>query len=299
MKPPHLIAVLVAVAVTILAVAHAAGLFGGSELRVRISTTTSLYATGLLDYLASKYEETHPGVAIDFLPVGSGQALKLAADGEVCAVFVHAPQLEIRYIKDGVLEDHRIIAYNYFVIVGPRDDPAGVRSASNATEAFRRIYEAGEAGEAVFISRGDNSGTNVKELSIWEAADLDPGGRPWYKEVGKGMADTLVMADEMRAYTLSDIGTYLKLRKDGVLKNVELLYANSTELINIYSTYLVTSCTGAERAEAQEFIGFVYTHQDLIGGYGVSKYGQPLFYPADGREEELARTWESIAGAGG
>ncbi len=299
MRPLYLTLVLIVAALTILAVAHIAGLFGGGELRVRISTTTSLYATGLLEYLASKYEENHPGVAIDFLPVGSGQALQLAADGEVCAVFVHAPQLEARYIRDGVLEDHRIIAYNYFIIVGPPDDPAGVRDAVNATDAFRRIYEAGEAGKAVFISRGDNSGTNVKELSIWEAAGLDPSGRPWYKEVGKGMADTLVMADEIRAYTLSDIGTYLKLKKEGVLKNIELLYANSTELINIYSAYLVTSCTGAERAQAQSFIEFVYTHQDLIGNYGVDKYGQPLFYPAEGREEELARIWESIAGTGG
>lgn len=299
MRPTYLALILVVTALTILAVADAMGLFGGSELRVRISTTTSLYATGLLDYLTSKYEETKPGVAIDFLPVGSGQALQLAADGEVCAVFVHAPQLEKRYIIDGVLEEHRIIAYNYFVIVGPRDDPVGVRGSTNATDAFRRIYEAGEKGEAVFVSRGDNSGTNVKELSIWEAAGLNPRGRPWYKEVGKGMADTLVMADEMRAYTLSDIGTYLKLSKDGVLKNIELLYANSTELINIYSAYLVTSCTGAERAQAEAFIEFVYTHQDLIARYGVDKYGQPLFYPAEGKEEELAKIWESIAGAGG
>ncbi len=299
MRPLHLILVLFVAALAVLAAAYEAGLFGGGELRVRISTTTSLYATGLLDYLADKYEKTHPGVAIDFLPVGSGQALQLAADGEVCAVFVHAPQLEIQYIREDVLEDHKIIAYNYFIIVGPPDDSARVRDAANATEAFRRIYKAGEAGKAVFISRGDNSGTNVKELSIWEAAGLDPSGRPWYKEVGKGMIDTLVMADEMRAYTLSDIGTYLKLKKDGVLKNIGLLYANSTELINIYSAYLVTSCTGAERAQAQAFAEFVYTHQDLIGSYGVDKYGQPLFYPAEGKEEELAKIWETIAGLGG
>jgi len=299
MRPLHLILVLAAAAIAVLAAAYVAGLFGGSELRVRISTTTSLYATGLLDYLADKYEATHPGVAIDFLPVGSGQALQLAADGEVCAVFVHAPQLEIKYIREGVLEEHRIIAYNYFIIVGPPDDPAGVREAANATDAFRRIYEAGEAGKAIFISRGDNSGTNVKELSIWEAAGLNPKGRPWYKEVGKGMADTLVMADEMRAYTLSDIGTYLKLKKDGVIKNIVALYANSTELINIYSAYLVSSCTGAERAQAEAFVNFVYTHQDLIGSYGVDKYGQPLFYPAEGKEEELAKIWEALAGAEG
>ncbi len=299
MKPLHLILALIATALAILGAAYMAGLFGGSELRVRISTTTSLYATGLLDYLADKYEESHPGVAIDFLPVGSGQALQLAADGEVCAVFVHAPQLEIQYIKRGILEDHMIIAYNYFVIVGPPNDPADVREAVNATEAFRRIYEAGEEGKAIFISRGDNSGTNVKELSIWKAAGMNPSGRPWYKEVGKGMADTLVMADEMRAYTLSDIGTYLKLKKDGVLKNIELLYANSTELINIYSAYLVSSCTGAERTQAQAFVEFVYTHQDLIGNYGVDKYGQPLFYPAWNKEDKLAKIWETIAGSGG
>jgi tungstate transport system substrate-binding protein len=299
MRTLYVIIALVASALIILAVAHMLGLFGVSQLRVRISTTTSLYATGLLDYLVDKYKAIEPGVSIDFLPVGSGQALKLAADREVCAVSVHAPQLEINYIKQGVLEDHRIIAYNYFVIVGPHNDPAEVRDASDAVDAFRKIYEAGEEGKAIFISRGDNSGTNVKELSIWSAAGLNPSSRPWYKEVGKGMADTLVMADEMRAYTLSDIGTYLKLKKDGVLKNIELLYSNSTELINIYSTYLVSSCTGAEKRQAQAFIDFVYTHQELIGRYGVDKYGQPLFYPAKGHEQELQKIWEAIAGAKG
>ncbi|ABM80207.1 extracellular solute-binding protein [Hyperthermus butylicus] len=265
------------------------------NVRVRATTTTSLYATGLLEYLEQEFRKTHPKVEIDFIPVGSGEALRRAAQGDACIVFVHAPSLEKEYIEKGVIEDGRIFAYNYFIIVGPADDPAGVRRAVNAVDAFRRIYEAGEAGKAKFVSRGDNSGTHVKELSIWRMASLDPHGKKWYLEVGAGMADTLVRANELGAYTLSDIGTYLKLKKDGRIPNLEILYSNSMELINIYSVYLVKSCQGGERKAAEEFAEFLVTHQDLIASYGVEKYGQPLFYPAEGHEDELARIWQQLA----
>ena len=269
--------------------------YSNKLVRVRVTTTTSLYATGLLDYLADQFYKKYPNVRIDFIAVGSGEALRRAAKGDACMVFVHAPSLEREYIEKGVLEQHRIIAYNFFVIVGPRDDPAGVRSAKNAVEAFRKIYVAGEEGKATFVSRGDNSGTHVKEMSIWKLAGLNPRGRPWYRESGAGMAQTLVMANELRAYTLSDIGTYLKLKKDGKLPNLEILYANDTELINIYSVYIVKSCTGEERKYAELFADFVYNNQDLIGRYGVDKYGQPLFYPAKGKESDLYKIWLKLS----
>ncbi len=266
-----------------------------SEVRVRVTTTTSLYATGLLEYLEEEFKRSHPGVEIDFIPVGSGEALRRAAQGDACLVFVHAPSLEKKYLEQGVLEQHRIIAYNFFVIVGPSDDPAGVRNASNAVDAFKRIYVSGEEGRARFVSRGDRSGTHVKELSLWRLAGLSPQGKPWYMERGAGMADTLVTADELNAYTLSDIGTYLKLRNDGRIRNIEVLYVNDTELINIYSVYLVKTCTGDERRIAEEFARFVYENQDLIAKYGVDEYGQPLFYPARDRESELASIWADLA----
>ncbi len=264
--------------------------------RIRVATTTSLYATGLLEYLAKHFCEKYPHVRIDFIPVGSGEALRRAARGDVCMVFVHAPSLEREYVDKGILEEHKIIAYNYFVLVGPSQDPARVRGSKDAFEAFKKIYQAGERGKVIFVSRGDRSGTHIKELSLWEASNLNPHGRPWYRESGAGMGQTLIMANEMRAYTISDIGTFLKFKKEGRIPNLEILYTNSTELINIYSIYIVSSSSGDERKYAELFADFVYENQDLIARYGVDKYGQPLFYSARGKEETLYKIWLELAG---
>lgn len=267
-------------------------------VRVQASTTTSLYATGLLDYLLQEYHRAGGKTSIEFIAVGSGQALRLAEKGDVCMVFVHAPSLEKKYLDEGVIEPGGIFAYNYFVIVGPAGDPAGVRGAKSAVEAFKRIMEAGERGQALFVSRGDMSGTHVRELMIWRLAGVDPAelrGKPWYIETGQGMAKTLIVAYEKGAYTLSDIGTYLKLRREGRIPGLEALYTNSTELINVYSVYLVKSCSGSERRAAEEFARFVLEHQELIARYGVDEYGSPLFYPARGRLEELKKIWEILA----
>lgn len=271
------------------------------ETRIRISTTTSLYATGLLDYLASEFTKIHPNVKLDFIAVGTGAALKIAEQGNSCLVFVHAPSLEKQYIDRGIITGGRIIAYNYFVIVGPKEDPAGVNRTTDALTAFRNIYSAGDSGRAVFISRGDNSGTNVKELSLWNKTRLDPSGRSWYKNCGCGMDQALIMANELRAYTLSDVGTYLQFKKGGRLPNIEILYANSTDpdMINIYSIYLVSSCTGEARRYAEEFKEFVYNNQEnLIGRYGVDRYGAPLFYPARDKEQEIQALWSRLAAGG-
>ena len=270
-----------------------------TEIRIVISTTTSLYATGLLDYLASEFNKIYPNVKINFVAVGTGAALKIAEKGDACAVFVHAPNLEQEYINKGVIEYGRIIAYNFFIIVGPLDDPARVRDTPNVVEAFKRIYEAGEKGQAIFISRGDNSGTHVKELSIWNKTGLNPRGRPWYKEAGAGMDQVLVMTNELKAYTLSDIGTYLKFKKEGRLPNVEQLFAKGADLINIYSTYLVKSCPENIKIYAKAFLDFVYNNQkQLIGTFGVAEYGAPLFNPAIDKEKELVCMWLEIARGG-
>ena len=276
-------------------------MFTPHVVRVRISTTTSLYQTGLLDRLAERFEEKHHHVTFEFIAVGTGRALKLAERGDVCAVFVHAPRLEEAYVERGVIVSGRIFAYNYFVIVGPSSDPAGIRGSESAAEAFRRIYRAGEEGRALFVSRGDNSGTHVRELSIWRLAGLDPQGRPWYKEAGQGMAETLVMADEMMAYTLSDISTFLSLKERGRLTNLEVLYSGGEELINIYSAYVVESCGGAERMYAEEFIEFAAgpEGQEIVASYGEEEFGRPLFSPAASRLQELKALWEKLAGAQG
>lgn len=293
--------VVVAAAVAIAAAAGALYLeLSRSSLTVvKISTTTSLYATGLLDYLAQQYEASHPGVRIEFVAVGTGAALKYAAQGDVCAVFVHAPNLERKYLDMGVIADRHTFAYNYFVIVGPADDPANVSGAKDAVEAFARIYRAAEEGRAAFVSRGDNSGTHVRETAIWNRTGLDPSGRPWYKSCGCGMDQALIMANELRAYTLSDLGTFTMFYREGRLPNLKLLYQNSTDpnTINIYSAYVVSSCTGSARQYTEDFLKFVYDNQvQLVGTYGADKYGQPLFYPARDNPE-IEALWRQLAGS--
>lgn len=267
-----------------------------NEVRIRVTTTTSLYATGLLDYLADGFRRKHPNVFFDFIPVGSGEALRRAEYGDACMVFVHAPSIERKYINKNVILGGRIFAYNYFIIAGPPEDPAGIKDSKNVVEAFKKIFEACEQDKVRFVSRGDNSGTHVKELSIWSQTNLDPRGKPWYIETGSGMAHTLLVANEEKAYVLSDIGTYLKLKKEGKLPDLEMLYSNDTELINIYSVYLVSSCTGTERDLAREFIEFIVNEgQELIANYGVREYGQRLFNPAKNNIEWLKRLWKQLS----
>jgi len=289
------IAVLAAIAIVYYVYSY---IYAPKAIRLIISTTTSLYQTGLLDFLASKFVEEYPGVNVSFLPVGSGHVLQMAARGDACAVLVHAPSLEIQYLSNGVIMNHTIFAYNFFIIVGPPNDPANISRAPNAVEAFRRIYEAAEKGLTVFISRGDGSGTHIKEFQLWNASGLNPSGKPWYRECGCGMTEALIMANEMNGYTLSDMATFLKLKKDGRIPNLVELYSNSTELINVYSAYLSAKCSSPERDYAVKFIQFLASDegQKLVASYGVDEYGRQLFYPAKGYEEWLSEVWSKLAG---
>jgi len=267
------------------------------SIRVRVATTTSLYATGLLDYLADIFRERYNcNIILAFMPLGSGEALRRAENGDACLVLVHAPSLEKEYINKGVLTDGHIFAYNYFIIVGPKDDPANVSHSSSVIGAFRKIYLAGELGKVKFISRGDRSGTNVRELMIWGLTGLNPKGKPWYIETGSGMGKTLLVANEFNAYTLSDIGTFLKFKSEGRIPNLVILYSNDTELINIYSAYIVSTCSSIEKSVANDFIKFLISDaQELIAKYGTHEYGQPLFYPAKSRIEWLSKIWSMLA----
>ncbi len=260
---------------------------------LRISTTTSLYGTGLLDFLKMKFEDNHNGVDLQFIAVGSGAALELAARGDVDMVLVHAPNLEYDYSKRGVIVNGAIFTYNYFVIVGPEDDPAGVRGA-DPIEAMERIYNACEWGEAIFVSRGDNSGTHQRELLLWKLANLTPFGKDWYRETGTGMTETLLYADQENAYTISDTGTYLKLKKEGRISLV-CLVSEGKVLLNIYSVYLVnaTMFPHINSGWAGKFREFLVSDegQGLIESYGVDIYGEPLFYPIKGREDYLREAW--------
>ena len=291
------IALLIIVAMTVLFTVFATIYSASNKLvRIRVVTTTSLYATGLLEYLASEFKNVYKNVEFDFIPAGSGEALRRAEMGDACIVFVHAPQLEEKYISKGVIVNHTIFAYNYFIIAGPPNDPADIRNSRTVFEAFMKIYNAGEKEMVIFVSRGDNSGTHIKELSIWEAIGLNPHGRAWYRETGSGMGNTLIVANELKAYVLSDIGTFLKFKKEGRLPNLVILYTNDTELINIYSVYLVASCKGVEKEYAAKFIDFIRSKgQELIAKYGVEEYGQQLFMPAYEKIVFLTEIWERLA----
>lgn len=267
------------------------------EFVLRITTTTSLYATGLLEKLADEFKKDSPNLVIQFIPVGSGEALKRAANGDADMVFVHAPPLEKKYIERGVLVEGIIIAYNYFVVVGPHEDPANIKGLS-VTEGFKKIFKAGEEGKALFISRGDNSGTHVKEISIWKSARLKPWDKVWYIETGSGMSETLLVANEKRAYTLSDIGTYLKLKAEGRI-DLEILISEEDVLINIYSVYITNpkKFPGVNYELAKAFRDFVISDrgQEIIKHYGIKEYGKPLFYPAKEKINWLKYLWEQLS----
>ncbi len=270
---------------------------GFSKVKVFVSTTTSLYQTGLLERLANEFSKQYPNVQLVFIVVGSGEALERASRGDVCVVLSHAPSLEIKYINNGSIRRHTIFAYNYFVVVGPEEDPAGVSKALNVVEAFKKIFEAGEKGLTTFVSRGDKSGTNVKELQLWSLAGLNPVGRGWYKDCGCGMTQALIMSNQLSSYVLSDVSTFLKVKRNGLIPHLKILFSNSTELINVYSAYISSKCGGIELKYAEEFLNFLVSDvgQDVIAGYGVGEYGQQLFYSVRGVEERLLAVWKQLS----
>ena len=265
----------------------------GKQVVLRVSTTTSLYATGLLDRLADEFSKEHPNIVVQFIAVGSGEALRKAELGDADLVLVHAPSLERKYLEKGVIYGGRIFAYNYFVIVGPKNDPANI-AGLDPIEAMKKIYEAGEKGYAKFVSRGDNSGTHVRELMLWRKAGLNPKGKPWYIETGSGMSQTLMVAHEYAAYTLSDIGTYLKFSSK--LTELKVLVDKGDILVNIYSAYLVRESKNEKYAK--KFIDFIVSDkgQEIISSYGGEEFGRPLFYPVKiASIEELKRMWNELA----
>lgn len=266
-------------------------------IRLRIAVTSSLYATGLLDYAAMRFRDLYPDVEILFIPVGSGAALRYAERGDVCAVIVHEPTLERFYLDRGVIEGQRIIAVNYFIVVGPRSDPANISGARDVVDVFRRIYDAGEKGLTHFISRADDSATHVREIRLWRYAGLTPTGRKWYIECGCGMDQALIIASEFKGYTLSDIATYTVLSVEGRIRDMDLLYngSTSTVMMNIYSGYTVKRCRGVERKYAELFLDFIYSNPEIVDGFGVEGYSLPLFYSPKRFRDGVANLWRDLA----
>jgi tungstate transport system substrate-binding protein len=239
-----------------------------------LATTTSTQDSGLLDVLVPMFEKEY-GYKVKVIAVGSGQALRMGEEGEADVILSHSPQAEEEFMAGGHGESRQLVMRNDFVIVGPADDPAGIRGAADAAEALARIARA----EAVFVSRGDESGTHAKELSLWEKAGIKPAG-DWYQESGQGMGATLGIANERRGYTLTDRGTYLAQRASYQL---EVLFEGDEALFNIYHVIVVNpqkhSRVNAEAARA--FAQFLVSAeaQAAIGDFGRELYGQPLFVP--------------------
>ena len=245
-----------------------------------LSTTTSTQDSGLLDVLVPMFEQAS-GYSVKTISVGTGQALAIAARGEADVTLAHAPALEKRYVEEGKMLNRRLVMYNDFVVIGPAEDPARVK-CHQAAEALRRIAIV----EARFVSRGDKSGTHLLEQALWKQAGIDPKA-PWYIESGQGMGQTLGIANDRRAYTLTDRSTYLAFRRR---VDLPVLVAKDRALLNIYSVMEVNPANGprVNTTAGKAFADFMLSPavQGVIRTFGVDKYGQPLFVPVAGQWEE-------------
>jgi tungstate transport system substrate-binding protein len=252
-----------------------ADILSAAERTLMLATTTSVDATGLLDTLADAFK-SEAGITLKWIAVGTGAALKQARDGNADVVIVHARKLEEEFLRDGFGVNRRVIARNYFMVVGPPDDPARAAASASAAEAFGRIKSAGSP----FVSRGDRSGTHSRELDLWALA----GGPPpvAYLETGQGMAETLRIAAERRAYTLTDTATFFGLP---TLAGLRPVFENGSELENVYAVIAVDPARvpSARYAEAMAFVAFLTSPrgQKLIGEFR-GKADRPLFEPLAG-----------------
>jgi tungstate transport system substrate-binding protein len=238
-----------------------------------LATTTSTADTGLLDSLLPMFER-ETGIAVKPIAVGTGAALEMARRGDADAVLVHAPEVERDYIQSGDLIDGRRIMYNDFLVIGPAADPAGVKGKP-LVEAMKAIAAGGS-----FVSRGDGSGTETKELALWKAAGVAPASMERREETGQGMGATLLVAEQRQTYTLTDRATYLAFKDR--LSLVPLVEGDPI-LRNLYSAYAVNpgKHPAARRAEALRFVRYLADPevQEWIGRFGREKWGEPLFHP--------------------
>ena len=240
-----------------------------------LATTTSTQDSGLLDYILPDFEEEY-NVKVEVVAVGTGQAIEIGEAGDADVLLVHDRAKEDAFMAAGHGVRREDVMYNDFVIVGPADDPAGIKGLTSASEAFGKIAGA----QATFISRGDESGTHAKEKAIWTAANIEPAG-DWYVSAGQGMGDVLTMADEQQAYTLSDRASYLARTLEGI--DLEILVEGDSVLFNPYGVIAVNPEKSPEiKADlATEFIDWILSvpTQEKIGQFGVDEFGAPLFTP--------------------
>jgi tungstate transport system substrate-binding protein len=252
------------------------------QKNIILATTTSTQDTGLLDVLIPIFEK-QTGYFVKTIAVGSGQAMAMGQKGEADVLLVHSPDAEKKFIEEGYGINHQLVMHNDFVIVGPSADPAKIKGTKSSAEALKLIASA----NALFVSRGDNSGTHAKEKTLWKKADINPVGQKWYQETGSGMGQTLNVAAEKKGYTLTDRGTYLSLKKN---LGLDILVEGDAALLNIYHVIEVNSAkwpkVNIEGAKA--FADFMVSKktQGIIKTFGIDKFGSPLFFPDAGKKVE-------------
>ena len=239
---------------------------------ISLATTTSTENSGLLAVLNPIFEKKY-NVKVDVIAVGTGKALKIGSHGDVDVVLVHAPEAELKYVEQGDFIDRKPVMHNDFVIIGPKNDPAGLKDATSVGDSLKKIMQM----RVRFVSRGDDSGTHKKEMALWQLAESEPAGS-WYIKAGQGMGAVIRMADEMNAYTLSDRGTYIAFQ-DKV--ELEVLYQQSPPLFNPYHIMAVNPMKHQDvnYALTTQYIEFLTgtEGQGIINDFKLK--GEQLFYP--------------------
>src|SRR5271157_500930 len=248
-----------------------------------LATTTSTQDSGLLDVLIPLFEQ-QSGYTVKTVAVGSGAALTIGQHGNADVLLVHSPAAEVTYMSGGYGKDRVLVMHNDFIIVGPASDPAGIKGDTSAVDAFKKIAAAG----STFISRGDNSGTNAKELALWKSAGVDSAGTKatWYVSTGQGMGATLTIASQKAAYTLTDRATFLATQAN---LQLGILVEKDNSLLNVYHVITVNpdKWPKVNYMGAVAFMNWIISPatQAVIGKFGVDKYGQQLFIPDAGKSD--------------
>jgi tungstate transport system substrate-binding protein len=247
-----------------------------AETRIRMASTTSTQNSGLFDYLLPIFEKK-TGIKIDVVAVGTGASIEIGKRGDADVVFVHAKEQELQAVQEGFFVNRHDVMYNDFVIIGPMNDPAKIKGMKSATDALKKIAESGSS----FVSRGDRSGTHTMELSLWKKAGIEPAKQKWYLEAGQGMEKTQRIANEKRAYTLTDRGTWLATRDNDKLEMVIVLEGDPS-LFNQYGVMAVNpeKHKHVKFKEAMNFVNWIISKegQDAVAAF-KDKNGNVLFYP--------------------
>ena len=279
MKKTKRLLALVAAAAALIMLISAAGLSLSScanDKELILASTTSTQDSGLFDVLIPAFEKAS-GYKVKVIAVGTGEAIEMGKKGDADVLLVHSRKAEDQFVQEGYGVNRKDVMHNAYIIVGPAEDPAGISGMDDAVEAFTKIYESG----SVFVSRADDSGTHKKELAIWEKAQVMPEGEQ-YIETGQGMGETLKIADEKQAYTLTDNATWLAQKENFTL--VELVQGDPI----LYNPYGVIAVNPEKHPDlninydgAMEFVNWITSEegQNIIREFGVEEYGQPLFYP--------------------